>query len=300
MKRKQVTVSNEQVAVNSVVVRGHSVSPRRKAGGQRNRSPLTTNCSLILLIFILVSCELFTGPKEDLFQIISDGVDWAHAAKLAVSVAYPPEWGNSPQSGYGKAGDTRKGYAFSVEFTPLSGYGFEKWLAFPTFAYAGLDKNKSASEVEGSSLNGNGVTITESENDTGARTARVTINITEPVTLVPWCSSRPRLTQQTNPPLNPILTPFSFNQKVNIWFNMNIKPETAVLGQTITVSGVYASGTGNNERGEPFKGNGDLTAYFKLEFPAANRITLMPIDDTDHPASDLALLSISVSVGPAI
>ena len=216
---------------------------------------------------------------------------------MTVTVAYPPEWGNSPQSGEGKCGDTRLGYEFDVEFTPLSGYGFEKWLAFKTADYAALNKNVSSSEVEGSSLNDNGVTITESTSNTGAKTAKVKISITEPVTLVPWCDSRPRLTQQTNPPLNPILTPFPYNQTVNIWFNMNIKSETAVLGETITVTGLYASAVGNNERGQPFKGNGDLSSYFTLSFPAANRVTLVPVEET---ANELALLSISITVGPDV
>jgi len=253
--------------------------------------------SFIIFSLFIVSCDLFTGPKVDLFQVISDEVDWANAPKLTVSVAFPPEWGNSPQSGEGKCGDTRKGYEFGVEFTPLSGFGFEKWLAFYTADYADQDKNLSYSEVEGSSLNGKGVNITESTSDTGAKTAKITVNITEPVTLVPWCNSRPRLTQQTNPPLNPILTPFPFNQTVNIWFNMNIKPESAVLGDTITVKGIYASSIGNNERGQPFKGNGDLSSYFTLVFPAANRIALTPIEET---ANELALLSINITVGPGI
>jgi hypothetical protein len=224
-------------------------------------------------------------------------VDWANAYKLTVTVAYPPEWGNSPQLGEGKCGDTRKGYEFGVEFTPLSGLGFEKWLAFKTADYAGLDKNVSCSEVEVSSLNGKGVTITESTSDTGARTAKVTINITEPVTLVPWCNPRPRLTQQTNPPLNPILTPFPFNQTVNIWFNMNIKPGTVVLGETVNITGIYASSVGNNGRGQPFKGDGGLSSYFTLAFPAANRVTLTPVEET---AMELALLSISITVGPGV
>ncbi|GBU29202.1 hypothetical protein R84B8_02766 [Treponema sp. R8-4-B8] len=283
-------------------------SPSNIRGNKMKTNPIapqTARYSLLLalpfllfsLFIFLSSCDLFTGPKVDLFQVISDEVDWANAAKLTVTVAFPPEWGNSPQSGEGKCGDTRLGYEFGVEFTPLSGFGFEKWLAFKTADYADLDKNLSSGEVESSSLNDNGVTITESVSDTGARTAKVTINIKEPVTLVPWCDPRPRLTQQTNPPLNPILTPFPFNQIVNVWFNMNIKPETAVLGETVTVTGIYASNVGNSARGQPFNGDGDLSAYFTVGFPAANRMTLTPIEET---ASELALLSITVTVGPGV
>jgi hypothetical protein len=249
----------------------------------------------ILFSLFICSCDLFTGPKDDLFKKISDDVDWANAPKLTVSVAYPPEWGNSPQAGDGKCGDTRLGYEFGVEFTPLSGYGFEKWLAFKTADYADLDKNAGAAKVEDSALNGNGVTITESTSDTGAKTARVTINITGPVTLVPWCGNRPRLAQQTNPPLNPILTPFPFAQNVNIWFTMPVKAST-LTRDNIRITGIYASG---NNRGQPFNEDGDLSGYFKLEIPAGSdrRLNLIPIPQT---ASGRALHAISGTVGPNI
>ncbi|WP_461256086.1 hypothetical protein [Treponema sp. R80B11-R83G3] len=264
---------------------------------KQRRHPLFLALLIANYSLFIVSCDLFTGPKVDLFKQISDEVDWANAAKLTVTVAFPPEWGNSPQSGEGKCGDTRLGYEFGVEFTPLSGFGFEKWLAFKTADYAELDKNVSSGEVESLSLNDKGVIITESTSDTGARTAKVKINIKEPVTLVPWCDPRPRLTQQTNPPLNPILTPFPFNQTVNVWFNMGIKTETAVLGETVTVTGIYASNVGNNVRGQPFNGDGDLSGYFMVGFPAANRIVLTPKEET---ASELALLSISVTLWPGV
>jgi hypothetical protein len=214
---------------------------------------------------------------------------------LTVTVAYPPEWGNSPQTGEGKCGDTRKGYEFGVEFIPLFGYGFEKWLAFKTADYADLDKNKSAAEVEGFALNGKGVAITESESDTGAKTARVTIDILEPVTLVPWCDSRPHLTQQTNPPINPIPTPFPYDQQINIWFSIPVKSST-LTSNNIRIVGIYTSG---NNRGQYFNGNGDLITYFTFEIPAGsnNRLNLIPKPGT---AQDLQLLSISVTVGPGI
>jgi len=108
-----------------------------------NKKPPFSGLALFFLLFsfffLLSSCDLFNGPKVDVFQQISDEVDWAAAERLTVTVAYPPEWGNSPQAGEGKCGDTRKGYAFNVEFTPLSGFGFEKWLAFKTADYAALD-----------------------------------------------------------------------------------------------------------------------------------------------------------------
>ena len=222
-------------------------------------------------------------------------MDWANAPKLTVTVAFPPEWGNSPQSGEGRCGDTRKGYEFGVEFIPLSGYGFEKWLAFRTTDYADLDKTKSASEVEDLALNGDGVTIVESISETGAKTAMVTINTLDPVTLVPWCGNRPRLSQQTNPPLNSIQVPFPYDQIVNIWFTMPVKAST-LIWDNIHIIGLYTSG---NNRGQPFNGNGNLAEFFKLEIPSGfnNRLNLIPKQET---AQELALLSISVIIGPGI
>jgi len=261
---------------------------------KKHSSLLYVICSLLLVI-CFTACFLFSGPEVDLFQIINDEVDWANAEKLTVTVAYPGEWGRSPQEGIAKCGDTRKGYEFGVEFTPLSGYGFEKWLAFKTADYAALDMTKNASEVEVSSLNNNIVTITETTNDTGAKTAKVKINTSEPVTLVPWCDSRPRLAPQTNPPLNPIITPFPFSQTVNIWFTMPVKAST-LIWNNIRITGVYNSGS---DRGQLFNGDGDLTEYFNIEIPPGsnNRLSLIPKTET---APDLALLSINVTVGPGI
>jgi len=255
------------------------------------------------LIFSLVSCDLFVGPKVDLFKQISNEVDWANAEKLTVTV-YTGEWGRSPQEGQDKCGDIRKGYEFGVEFTPLSVYGFEKWLAFPTAGFAEwieANKNKSSydEDVISHALNGKNVTIIEGVSDTGARTAKVIIDTLESVTIVPWCNSRPRLTQQTNPPLNPILTPFPYDQQVSIWFNIPVKSSTLTY-DNIRITGIYTSG---NDRGKPFNETGDLSTYFTIDIPNSdtdgltNRLNLIPIAQK---AKELILLSISIIIGPDI
>ncbi|MCL2066990.1 MAG: hypothetical protein FWG99_05960, partial [Treponema sp.] len=159
------------------------------------------------LLSFLFSCDLFSGSTDnDLLKKIDEEIAWANAAKLTVRVDYPVEWGASPQQGDLNRENTRKGYEFNVEFTPMPGYGFEKWLAFPAAEYNALDKTKTAAEVEGLAFNSSSVKITFSEGASGAKIAAVTIFTDTPVTLVPWCSNRPRLDQQTNPPLDPILT----------------------------------------------------------------------------------------------
>ena len=83
-----------------------------------------------VLIFGLLGCDLFTGSKVDLFQVISDEVDWANAAKLTVKLAYPVSWGQ----GAIKTSDIRKGYEFSVDFAPSTEYTLSSWVAYPTAA----------------------------------------------------------------------------------------------------------------------------------------------------------------------
>ena len=264
---------------------------------------------LYLITFTLSSCDLFNGTKEDyLLQKIDDEIAWANAARLTVRVDYPVEWGASPQQGDLNRDNTRKGYEFNVEFTPMPGYGFEKWLAFPTAEYNGLDKTRTAVDIEASALNGSDVNITFSEGVSGAKIAVVTIFTEVPVTLVPWCNNRPALDQRTNPPLNPILAPFPYDQRVNIWFTMPVDTGTVRLAgedPTITIAGIRASG---NERGQPFNRNGedgDLRGYFDLEFPPApdpgkphlnNRVNLIPKTN----AHEIALLAIIITVGPGI
>ncbi|GBU28414.1 hypothetical protein R84B8_01972 [Treponema sp. R8-4-B8] len=256
---------------------------------------------LFSLLILLSSCDLFTGPKVDLFQVISDEVDWANAAKLTVTVAIPSGWGNSPQFGEGKCGDTRVGYPFNVEFTPDSGYGFQGWLAFNSGDYS--QSAVSAMDYEqalSASINGNGVEISNGEvTNTGAYPAVVTVRVNIPVTLVPFCGGRPQIIR-SNPPLIPALSAFPFDQKISLEFNMAINRDTAVIGDTIRISAVYRTGTG---AGQPAGDDGDVSGFFKMSANPnieASRIEIVVKDEAPYPASDLQLLNISVEVGPGI
>jgi len=244
-----------------------------------------------LIIFTFSSCELFTGPKVDVFEQIGKEVDWAAAAKLTVSVAYPLEWGNSPQAGQGKCGDTRKGYEFSVEFTPLSGFGFERWLAFKTSDYNALDKSKTATEVAGNALSGSKVKITEGVSATGARTAAVTINIVEPVTLVPWCGDRPRITQ-TYPPLIPSGTSYNRGQQIRIYFSTELDyedNETIPFGEnTIKITGQ------DNDTGDLYGSDGDITDFFETPIYDASIQTIIISTKQGNPPPGEYLIIVTV------
>ncbi|MCL2443121.1 MAG: hypothetical protein FWD13_06590 [Treponema sp.] len=269
---------------------------------------------LSLFSLFIVTCSLLIASCEgdpDYLAKLDEEVAWHNAEKLTVAVTFPPEWGASnPQQGTispgdrdvrrWKEGQNRKMYEFTVEFLPLLSFGFEKWLAFPTSEYAALDKTKSAEEIEKLNLhlNGKGVEITESTNTAGAKIATVLISISEHVTLVPWCNNRPRLTQQTNPPITPVMAFFPYDQEINLWFNVPVDKDTVVLGDTIVIMGNYGEGNPNGSRGEPFKGDGVLSDYFEIVPSLSDRqITIKPVSDT---ASELALMSVRIIVGAGI
>jgi hypothetical protein len=255
---------------------------------------------LILLCSLLFcTCDLFNGATNpDFLKNIDDEIAWSNAKRLDVRVDYNPLWGSSPQQGALDRETHRQGFAFDVEFTPTMGYGFVGLFAFRT---NGLDLTKiDVNEA----LNGNGVEIEDASKDNAmVRTYKVKINITDPVTLVPLCSDRPRLSQRTNPPLNQTLLSFPCNQRINIWFNMPVKRDDLIFGkEKITISGHYLIGN----IGAPFQGreDGDIQEYFQLEFPPyldsnsfVDQVMLLPKEQN---ATILAYLLITVKVGTDI
>ena len=279
------------------------------------------NTSISLFIFLLISCNLFNPPDDDYWEKIDAEIAWANADRLAVTFHAPEGWINSSTPSLSLAAipptviDIRRGstsaYNFSLECEPSAAYGFEQWLAFETAFYNSLsasDMDKSAAEMQEHSLIGASVTLVEEQVNGANRKATFRIDTVIPVTIVPWCSNRPGLDQRTNPPINPILTPFPFDQRVNIWFTMSVKTSTISLSgenPTIRITGIWASG---NERGQPFNMNGedgDLRNYFDIEFPTPpdptnlqlnNRVNLIPKAD----AAEIALLTVTVTVDPGI
>ena len=160
--------------------------------------PLLFIICYLLFVFTAISCDLINGEKTDILDIIDQEVEWANAEQLTVTV-FPGEWGRSPQEG-GMCFDAlrtkekpRKGYLFNVEFLPNNNFGFEKWIAVPTDGFAAwFTANKlKSSLVVISPYSADEVLITEGFSETGAITASVVINVTDKITLVPWCGDRP-------------------------------------------------------------------------------------------------------------
>ncbi|GHV94840.1 hypothetical protein AGMMS50293_11600 [Spirochaetia bacterium] len=140
--------------------------------------------SLLLLVSLAGCSDLFKA-EDALLKKIDEQVRWDNAARLSVTVAVPEGWGTSPQLGTGRAGDTRKGFAFTVEFNPNSAWGFSGWIAVRSDDYHEGDTDPD------NVFDDETVVITESTGAANARIATVTINTTEPVILVPWCEERP-------------------------------------------------------------------------------------------------------------
>ncbi|GHV94710.1 hypothetical protein AGMMS50293_10300 [Spirochaetia bacterium] len=272
---------------------------------------------LLICLFplLILACDLFAPTDPNYLDKLHEEISWANAARLTVRLEYDGSWGNSnPNRGQISPNplDIRQGYEFAVEFTPLSGYGFVEWLAFNSNQYeAGilsgtLDSAKSHTAfLAGDTLSANGVEIKRGETATGAITAAVTINSNIPVTLVPFCDNMPRVVR-SNPPLTTALTPFPYNQKVSLWFNMPIDIDTVRLNastgeltENIRINAVHSAGTKN---GQPAGNEGDISDYFRVsEYSAVEyRLDLIATAAlAEWPAGDL-VMSLSISVGTGV
>ena len=136
---------------------------------------------------LTASCDLFNGPKVDLFKVISDEVDWASAAKVAVTVAFPPAWGVSPQMGTGKCGDTRVGYEFEINFSVNQEYAMLGWRAYRTadMPENWTDNPETYLESEKNPIpRFEGIRLPSVGEGGGA--GKVTVTAAEDITLVPY------------------------------------------------------------------------------------------------------------------
>jgi len=199
-------------------------------------------CSLLLVLFF-VSCDLFTGSKVDLYQEISDRVDWANAPKLTVRIDFPSAWGvsNPPQGDITPVKDLRKGYEFSVEFTPDITYTLKSWQVFFTSDLESLSGNwledpTLINPKDIVPLGPDEVTLPEPNARGG--TFKFTIQTVEPVTLVPWCETQPHITR-TDPRNRPTGDPVSRASAVVIYFNSALNTDTVKFADSETGDGIW-------------------------------------------------------------
>ncbi|GBU29455.1 hypothetical protein R84B8_03020 [Treponema sp. R8-4-B8] len=146
-----------------------SVIHSRKAHGQRHCSLshfslllalLTAHCSLLI-----VNCDLFTGPKVDVFQQISDEVDYAAAPWVPLQIEAGNMGTASPMGIQDKI--VKKGYSFKLSFQPLPQYPFRGWRAWVDgeglkASWRNDDKDNpfGAEQIRFESLNSDGTEVT--------------------------------------------------------------------------------------------------------------------------------------------
>jgi len=263
--------------------------PERKAGERRPRSFLTSNpfCSPLFIIFLFIiclsGCELFTGSQVDLFQIISDEVDWANAEKLTVRIDYPAIWGtsNPSQGSITPTMDIRKGYEFSVEFTPEMAYTLRAWMVFKTSDLDDLTDVGSWTEnpilitdtSRIQSLGPDDVTLPAVVASGG--TFNFTINTTDPVTLVPWCDTQPRITR-TEPRNNPDGAPYSRATDIVIYFNGALNDKTVKFADAEGEDGIWIT----SRTGETVISNKDYGWFLKPEYAAVGGFFTVTMNTT--------------------
>ncbi|MCL2442955.1 MAG: hypothetical protein FWD13_05745 [Treponema sp.] len=141
-------------------------------------------------------------------------------------------------------------------------------------------------------LDGDAV-ILESPEDIPPSGGRFTFKIesTDDVTFVPYCEPRPRALR-SNPPLIPALSPFPFNQKVSIVFNMPIDTDT--LLDNILVEATHRITS------LPMGENGDITSFFNVTYTEDDFLVELTAKDDEDILNNLKMLSINIIIGPGI
>jgi len=177
---------------------------------------LIVGCALLIS-----SCDLFNAPKQpDYLSKIDADIAWANAAKITVTVAYPPEWGVSPQRGTGSCGDTRVGYPFDVEFDPYAEYALLRWEAYATQSLPGNWLTVSDPEAvllsKARKIDNPSLPIMSQSGGSG----KVTLYSSEDVTLIPFSREQPRVVQSV---------PDATMEKQ--WSKSSIVPDTGSMGK---------------------------------------------------------------------
>ena len=150
-------------------------------------------------------------PETNLEKKMDEAVAWANAPRLTVTVAYPLEWGFSPQSGQNQCRDNnrpneipRRGYPFAVQFDPNVVYGDARWEAYLTgdlpadssWYISSSSITETLKGLESRRLNAAEISFSSQP---GNKTI-VVVKTAKAVTLVPRTEPQPRIIK-SNPPL---------------------------------------------------------------------------------------------------
>jgi formylglycine-generating enzyme required for sulfatase activity len=245
----------------------------------------TLQAALIVVSLSFFGCDLLSNkPEIDLEKAIDDTVAYANAARLTVAVAAPGGWGTSnPPAGMVTSIDIRQGYPFTVEFAPGAAYGFIEWRAYRTSVLDGLPGWTVNPEIldDAAALGGGEAEVT------GGSRPRITVNITEPVTLAPFCVERPRVIASNMPPLNSRQVT---NFPIQVKFNKELDP------LTVNNASFVITGLRQNAEGTPPV---TLTDYFEM-LPMGENNTLLKIEVRAADLDNIKNYDITVIINPTV
>gem|GEM_PF-1909111 len=164
----------------------------------KNRKSCLFFVFIFYLLSFLFSCDLFSGDTDnDLLKKIDAEIAWANADRLTVTVAIPSGWGTSPQIGTNRCYDNtqttqtpRKGYPFTVEFTPELAYSLDHWRAYLTSSLPANWTSDPSLLDTAPRIDGSSVSVPAGLPARGG-SGSFTINTSLPVTLIPWCKTEP-------------------------------------------------------------------------------------------------------------
>jgi len=253
--------------------------------------------SLLIIAFLailIVSCDLFTGPKDDLFRTISNEADWANAEKLTVRIDYPDAWGRSNPVQGAIAMDIRKGFEFSLEFTTRDSYTLQSWQAYLTSDLDSLGNWLDFPELINSeqiqALGPDDVTLPAPAASGG--TFKFTINTVEPVTLIPWCDDQPRIVR-TEPRNNPDGAPYSIANDIVLYFNCAFNTDTAKFANAEGADGIWI--TAKDNTGTFFLTNKAMNWFYDPEYAVVDGFFTVTISaKADNPPPSDSLITVTV------
>jgi len=296
---EHLTINNERLTMGEVSKR--NILTIHRAYKHRHCSLLISNCSLLTLLLSVIcfaSCDLFTGPKVDLFQVISDEVDWANAEKLTVRLEYPSAWGtsNPVQGALTPAMDIRKGYEFSLEFTPDPAYTLQSWMVFLTSELDGL--TDSGSWVESPNLITDSVKthtlglddVTLSAPIASGGTFKFIIHTAEPVTIIPWCDTQPRITR-TEPRNRPDGQPYSRASDIVLYFNCALNDKTVKFATSSTGDGIWI--TAKSANNVPTDNNANKW-FYEPEYAASGGFFIVTMRTSSNLPPANSLMTVTV------
>jgi len=184
------------------------------------------HCSLFI-----VNCDLFAPADPNFINDLYAELAWANAVRLNVRLDYADGWIISPAPHQLDREKTRKSHAFDIEVEVSTAFGFaNNWLAFYTEDYDALPNKGLGLEIEDVQdivIDDKKIIEIEPVVITGSRrSVKVTIHTTDDITIVPWCSNRPRVAS-TNPPIINTGINYGTRQPIRIVFDMLMDKETA-------------------------------------------------------------------------